>query len=541
MAKIFQENSATDDKFKNNQDILSIDINKLYNNFIVPVDAIRSHFNALVPNSQELNTPQYQESRCHTFYRMIGFPVVADGNNFYSPGFDPNLNTDGNGLAANQKIANSIINNLDLTKQFSYREQQVQIPFKKIFAAGGIAAQVITLGSMFIRSFAQQFGNTAPLVDDPNKEQIINERVFEMINVFGGNNINTFTLISKHPLKPFIVDPRIDSTVRPIVNRVCAPFLKDKTQTKVFTGSQSAPDSLKRPYIEKVVTTRFNNNNLTLTSGQDIINTIVDSIVNNKNQTDPDLIKTASDPLNQLYNSELVVFGDYIKIIKILVSELVKSMRDIQDTRQRINFKPISDPKNGIESGTNGNTLNAPDPGDESNNKKIENQLIALTQKKTLNDLLLDTGVNGVSDDGDFVFSNLDDSIFSINKNVQKSYDVNITNLTDIRNKYGTESITSLQTIEIIVGEFSGIGLIDMVAIQAALWIMDPQALLGLIDSRAFQRIKDFRKDTINLGSHTPLNIIDSLTNFEQILKTIYIFIQDYYDGINRGTILIAK
>jgi hypothetical protein len=31
-----------------------------------------------------------QESRCHAFYRIIGFPVVADGmNDFYNPGHSP--------------------------------------------------------------------------------------------------------------------------------------------------------------------------------------------------------------------------------------------------------------------------------------------------------------------------------------------------------------------------------------------------------------------------------------------------------------------
>lgn len=536
---VFQEKNSTQDKFRNTQDILTTDIIELFNNFIVPVDAVRSHFNALVPNSQELNTPQYQESRCHAFYRMIGFPVVASDGNFYSPGFDPNLNTDSNSLAAYQKIANSVTSNLDLTKQFAYREQQVQIVFRKLFSAGGTPAQAITLGSVFIRSFAQQFSGTDPLTDDPNKEQVVNERVTEIINVFG-NSVGSSLLKSKHPLKPFIVDPRIDSSMRPIVNRICAPFLKDKSQTKIFS-SKGTSDSLKRPYIEKVITTRFNNNNLVLKSGQSIINSIVDSVVNDKNQTDVDLVSTAADPLNQLYSSEIVVFGDYVKIMKILVKELIDSIKSVQYIRQRINFKPVPDPKNGIESGTNGSTLNTPDPADDKNNQKVENQIIQLTQKKTLNDLLLDTGINGVPDTGDFVFSNLDDSVFSINKNVQKSYDANIKGLTDIRDQLGTEGIQALQTIEIIMGEFGGIGLIDMVAIQAALWIMDPQALLGLIDKRAFDRISEFRKDTINLGASTQLGVIDSLTNFEQILRTIYTFIQDYYDGLNNGTILVAK
>ena len=534
---IFQE-ASPQPKFSSSQDILSVDINQLYTNFTLSIDAIRSHFNALVPNSQELNTPQYQESRCHAFYRMIGFPVVADAGNFYSPGYDPNLNTDADSLAAYQKIGQSVANNQSITNQFAYREQQVQIPFKKIFAAGGANAQAITFGSMFVRSFAQQFGSTTPLVDDPNKQQIINERVSQVLQLFA--NTDKSTLTSKHPLKPFIVDPRIDGSIRPIVNRICAPFLKDKSQTKIFI-SQGTVDTLKRPYIEKVITTRFNNNNLTLNNGQDVINNIVSEVTNDKNQTDIDLVTTASDPLNQLYSSELVVFGDYVKIMQVLVNTLINSIKSVQYVLQKINFKPIPDPKNGIESGLNGGKVNPVDSTDTSPpNGKVENQIITLTQKNTLNNLLLDTGINGVPDTGDFVFSNLDDSVFSINKNVQKSYDNNIKSLNNIRNQLGEEGINNLQIIEMIMGEFSGIGLIDMVAIQAALWIMDPQSLLGLIDVRAFNRIKAYRSD-INLGASTQNDVITSLTNFEQILKTIYIFIQSYYDGLNNGTILIAK
>jgi hypothetical protein len=533
----------TQSKYKNNQDILNIDFDSLYNNFIVPVDAIRSHFNALVPNSQELNTPQYQESRCHAFYRMIGFPVVADAGNFYSPGYDPNLNLDKTSTAAYQKIANAVINNLSLTSQFAFREQQVQIYFNKIFANSGVQAQEIMLGSLFIRSFSQQLGSTAPLVDDPNKFQFVHERSIEVNRIFGLNNtIDTSILTTKHPIKPFIVDPRIDSSVRPIVNRICAPFLKDKSQTKIFGSTTGSTDNLKRPYIEKVITTRYNNNNLTLNQGNDVITGIFNAITADPSQTDQDLVAAVADPLGQLYSSEVKIFSDYIKIIQIVVDKLIESINNIQKLRLKINFEPIPSPTGGVEDGTNGGKLNTPIAND-INNRAIETQIIQLTQKQILNDIQFDTGLNGAPDLGDFVFSNLDDSVFSINKNVDKSYQSNLDSLNNNRNTLGNYGIDYLRNIEIIMGEFSGFGLIDMIAMQAALWIMDPLALLGLIDTRAIQRIADYRPD-ININgvedSDIP-DVVTSLASFESTLLNIYQFIQKYYDNVNNGTVLIAQ
>lgn len=544
----FYDNTSTQgntqQKFKSNQDILNIDFDKLYDSFIVPIDAIRSHFNALVPSSQELNTPQYQESRCHAFYRMTGFPVVADAGNFYSPGYDPDLNTDKDSTAAYQKIANDIINNLNLTSQFAYREQQVQIFFKRIFSDGGTQAQQITLGSLFIRSFAQQIGSTTPLVDDPNKQQFVHERNIEINKIFGVyGTIDPSILTTRHPIKPFIVDPRIDSSVRPIVNRVCAPFLKDKSQTKIFGSTTGSTDNLKRPYIEKVITTRFNNKNLTLDQGNDVINAIFHDITANPSQTDQDLVAAVADPLGQLYSSEIKIFGDYIKIIQIVIDKLIDSINEVQKLRQKNNLQPIPDPKNGVESGIDGGTVNTPIPNDP-NNKAIENQLIQLSQQQILNDIQFDTGLNGAPDLGDFVFSNLDDSVFSVNKNVDKSFQEKLDSLNENRNKDGNDSINFLRNIEIIMGEFSGFGLIDIIAIQAALWIMDPLALLGLIDSRAVQRIRDFRKNDINIKDIQSTDIPDvvsSLQSFEKTLLNIYLFIQKYYDNVNNGTVLIAQ
>src|ERR1700691_4946876 len=99
MAPVVPQASYYDD-----QDTFSVDFDQLTATFITAIDNIRSHYNGLAPNSQQLNTPQYQESRCHAFFRLIGFSLVVDQGNFHSPGFDPNLNVDSASSASYAKI-----------------------------------------------------------------------------------------------------------------------------------------------------------------------------------------------------------------------------------------------------------------------------------------------------------------------------------------------------------------------------------------------------------------------------------------------------
>src|ERR1700744_6342327 len=101
-------------KYYDDQETFTVDFDQLYSTFITSVDAVRSHYNALSGNAQELNTPQYQESRCHAFFRLIGFPVVASASQFHSPGYDPNLNTQASSLQSNLTIDNAYVANRDL-------------------------------------------------------------------------------------------------------------------------------------------------------------------------------------------------------------------------------------------------------------------------------------------------------------------------------------------------------------------------------------------------------------------------------------------
>jgi hypothetical protein len=522
------------DVFTDDQDIFNINIDDYFANFILPIDQIRSTTSATNPGAATTNSQEAQESRLSAFYRMIGFPVVlSDGSDFYSPGFDPNLNTDVNSYQSVIKIAQTIFtDNVFISKQLNPRESKF-LTYKAVWNNGGANAQAVMLGSLFIRSFDKQFNDavTDPLTPGDNGLQIVNTREAEINRFFASRiaQIDTSLLITTHQLKPFIVDPRIDLTVTPAKNRICAPFLLDRSQTRIFQPQSGAPVGLQRPYIEEVIGVRFNSRNKL--KNADLVNSTVAFIKNNSTITDSQLIAISQNALSALYSSELAIFNNYFKAIRALVDLLHDSISNVESIRQIINFQPIPDPVRGPE---NGGTLPSIDPTDDQNNLDPEIDIIKQTAKKDLTGSTFDTGLQGIPDPGDFVFSNLDDTVFNVTTTVTKSYDDTINKLSDKRDQLGNGGIDSLKTIEIIMGEFSGLGLIDIVAIQASLWVMDSDSLLGLIDSRARTRITN--RPDIDISAASPAAIADALTSFEGTLKNIYIFIQQYLNDLETGS-----
>jgi len=530
-------------QYLDNQDTFNIDIDDLFNKFIAPLDALRSHYNALVPNAQNTITAAYQESRCHTFLRAIGFPVVAPSGAFYSPGFDPNLNTDITSQNTNMQTAEALKADNDFIQSQAARES-VPNTYGPIWGFGGVNASAISVGSIFLRSFAQQFTpDLPPLSYDKAQIQTVSLRN-DWIDLTFGASTPTFTalipdissvqniLLSTHIIKPFIVDPRIDSSVRPAANKICAPFLLDYSQTFIFGSQNSTPVGLKRPYIENVIATRFNLTNVTKINTHPYVDAIINQIKQGSDVLDQDLLSIVSNLNYTLYQSEYQTFNDFIKFIRALVELLHNSIVEVQEVLHSANFQPQPNTTSGIEAGSNGATIAQPTPGDP-NNRQLENNIISLTQKQILDEVSYNVGIGTTPDPGGFAIPNITDATPSANQNTTKSWEAQLTKLTNYRNKAGNDALDALKNIEIIMGEFSGIGLLDYFAIQAALWIMDPSALLGLIDTRAFKRLK-MRQD-INIGSTTQMAPLAALASFETTVQTIYKLIDGLITTLNQN------
>ncbi len=511
------------------QDIFDFNIDELVKSLLAPVDAVRSQ------------TPGdgFLESRLNAFYRMMGFPIVKNNLEFFSPGYDVNLNTDQDGLFEHKLITAHVANNKQVVSQQLNPREQVFKDYNKIFAAGGFNSRTLALGSLHIRSFEGQFGSTGPLEFDSKQVQLVSQRITELTKYYAVSSDKTLMLsvlksgnhlASKHPLKPFVVDPRIE--ILPDTNLIAAPFLINSAQLACFNGT-----SYKRPYIERVISLRLNNQNNVKSNVN--INKIISDIKADNNVTSAVLLNTASNPEKNLQNSDVVVFNNLFKIIKALVKELIKNIKEAADVSRTINFQPIPHPVKGIEGEMSILGVEQKD----NNNQEIEKNIIELYNKTSLDTsaFTLDFGPQGKVDEGNFVFSNIDDVVFSADKVAQKSTKEQLDELISLRTRACNSGIESIRNIEYIMGEFSGLGLIDIIAIQAAFWLMDRDKLVGLIDARAYARLKEHRPNLNVKGISRSEDIFESLKDFETKLKDIYLLIQLYFNQLYSGKAYISS
>jgi hypothetical protein len=527
-------------QFYDDQDNLNVDIGELYTTLITPIDQIRSYLG---------QNPQ--ESRINAFYRMTGLPIVAtDGSGqYYSPGYDPNLNLDVISQSKYTNIANIIIANTNFTStQLDVRENNTQKYYLPIFAAQTLNAIALAIGSVFVRSFEKQLtdGIVFPAIDK-GQEQNIDDRVnyitafySDEIAQINGGDVATL-MRSKHYLRPFIVDPRIASNVIPTKNNICAPFLYDKTQTKIIDNPNGGSTYLRRPYIERVITTRLSNslnsNNPTnnQAASQSFLNALSSNIQSNQAITDQGLLQFTANQ-TQYYSSEIMIYQGYFRQMRAILQTLHDSIDNVMDVEKNLNWQPTPDPKLGPEAG---GTLNSVSNDGQRNANyqtrypNYELDILDAQARNYIDQAQFDLGLSGTTDPGDFAFSNLDDTVFDARKSATKSYQDLLDKLNNIRNRIGNDAITSLKNIEIIMGEFGGIGLLDILSIQATLWVMPISSLLGLIDQRAFARLQ--KRTDLNSTSLTQNSIAQSMADLDSGVSINLKLIQQYFDDLKAG------
>lgn len=509
---------------KDTQDIFELDLEKFVAKKIVPIDAIRS----------KTKSQGFIESRLNAFYRKLGLPVVNSDGQYFSPGIDINANSDFQRRSDVLLVKEMIFNNKELSRIFENREFIFK-DYSRIFSSGNFNAKALLLGSMFIRSFKDQFGNTDPLIYDKNQTQYITERGKQLSEFYNSdetqtedikNLISSSKFISNHPLKPFIVDPRI--SIHPDSNNIAAPFLLDGSQLKYFNNL-----SYQRPYIETVISFRLNNkNNIQKRTN---ISQILLNIKNNPFILNKELINLANSPETNLQNSDAFVFNNYLKQLKILINTLIKNINELIDVRKQINFQVIPDTINGLEGPVSLEKLSNGD----INNKEIDNTILELSYLLSLNksaSLTGNTEDDQIVNENNFLFSDPDDDTIASSKSEAiYSIETNYKKLINRRNQIGANGIDSLKNIEYIMGEFSGLGLIDIVAIRAAFWLISYEDLLGLIDEYTYNRLTKYRKNLNASGISRTTDIMAALKGFEDKVKEIYSFIQIYFDQVFNG------
>lgn len=530
-----------------------IDIDKIYSDFIKEIDANRSIVNIQINQSvlkvldiktiASLNaqlkvesTPQ--ESRTHTFYRLIGFPVVDVNKGYYNPGLDTIQDSKKKKTLADKiTIANHPLTGF---KVISLQRENYLNSILSVFAVTPptITSTAFALTSgPHVRSFAIPVTNDDPYdfatinqsytadfrsLIGKNDQVLLTDYVDELGNKpdIGALRHNRF-----HFIKPFIVDPRIDFSVNPASRRVAVPFVLNKSN--LLIGEDTF---VKRPLLEKVIRERFSVQDQVSTT-QSAGKSIIDYILSVPAVKDEKIIQQmASGDIYKL--GEQLQFLKYFNIIKAMCVKLVEAQKKIQIVQSRYYWLPLPSTIGPEGSSSIKGIIISKELPDGDNNSFIttaDRSVISATLNQAANQFNAQTAsADGTPDIGGFAFEAFKTTF---DQDTSQSFGDEVTNQLDLLNKKRDHDLAianqALRTIEIIMGEFSGLGLCDIIAVMGALYIMPKDDLLGFLDADAFNRMLVALNfpglDTSNPGiDAAQTSFIAKVKDFYNLMDKIY-------------------
>lgn len=554
----------------NNQDT-TINIGELYTNIIQEIDRYRSHIsiinkselinqlikalNGVIQNNTKTNPDSFisqikpdtnaQESRCHTFYRLIGLPIISPDGSLYSPGFDKDNSFKMEVASKHYKIIENIKNNKPaIFKIMDAREKNVN-SFLRIFSFKDINSSVLGLSSVAggrTRKFSDSLVNSIDPLDTEVKNQsytiedtdTVRNKLLSYVDV-NGNSANLLfapgellgeSLLTRraHILKPFMVDPRVDFTVNPPTGIITAPFA---------TSSQySSEINLTRPFIEYVCRIRLDINN---TDGiqSDRFKDIESYIKNTSSIKDQTLIDKISNGIIQ--TSEEEIFRNNFNIMRAMMDLLYDSMQKIKEAAKLYHWIPVPN-STGIETNITTQDITLIKGKDQGGNPAVivdplstERDIAILTTTSKVQLSNVNTQNTTAPDIGNFAFQGVqplpDGRVTSgIVSRTKECLDI----MVQARTETTSNAAEALQNIEIIMGEFTGLGLGDIIAIYTALWTVDENVLINLLDDEAFGRL--FSDPTLRTSNVIARNTkkaptmsgTDALQGLENKIKEMY-------------------
>ena len=325
-----------------------------------------------------------------------------------------------------------------------------------------------------------------------------------------------------HIISPFMVDPRIDfsiwssdsPTAAGTCQRIAVPFVPNASFLKAGATSKAMP-----PLIEKVITDRisqFKNKDAGI-----LAQNLIQSVTSIKSiqtfqiaGTTISSFFTSGGTININQQASLV---QAVANINALVSKLVQAMNIVQKAQALYYWLPApaaSGPEGGcsVLPVTLNQQLATANLFTQGDTDIILNQLQVFFSN--LNSTVAQA--TATPDKGNYTPPQpkitFDSTSSSSQGNVsEKTQDT----LSKKRDKQLKNASDALQVIEMIMGEFSGLGLCDIYAVVSALYIMPLESLLGLLDSDAQARA------IVILGTFpvTPSNIQKSM---QDLTSTIY-------------------
>jgi hypothetical protein len=553
------QNNFTDDQ------IYEIDIDKMYNDYITYIDNKRSYVNIVNQNvinllssisgsmSKSANTlvpaKSYQESRCSAFFRILGFPVTdSTQSRYFNPGHDivnpERILSTGDKYAITQDLLS------DPTKfvALSNAREQYFLSQQKIFNTNttvdaGVLALSCGISPTDKRPFAVPFTKTTGPFDLVPADQFYSPTYISSVGMNtvllsayingSGNMPAAATLPPNRPhiILPFITDPRIDFSCSPSTNRIAIPFVPNKSFLQVASNVYTDP-----PLIETIIRNRIGVNNQLMSAGnytQQFAKFITD-VSNNPDQTI--LGQIAANDIQQLSTNSQ--FLQFVNIIQAMIIKLVGAQKNIAKAQGQYYWLPIPS-TTGPEGGSTVQGVFLPNAASQTAGLVTEADgkiLIATAQSlfSQSNQNPQAAAAPTTPDPGGFAIV-VENSLgpassASYVSNSQSTLDMLGAKRLGILN----DASDALRIVEIIMGEFSGLGLCDIIAVLAALYTMPAQNLIGFLDTFAQARLNTQYNQTFPVVSYqTAMTSFTSTVNqFYQLMEALYTNIY-YNQGVS--------
>lgn len=575
-------------QFTDSQDA-KIDLDDLYNNLISIIDTYRSHVSVSANQSQinqfisALNTatqspnspsdpnqylsqlvvsPTPQESRCSAFYRLTGLPVVSP-QGLYSPGYDTSTSYLNTVLNTKAQILNSIdpavftlmdAREAYINALYSVFAQSnptadtanINASVLALSSVAGNAVRPFTISSNFLSSSNPFDTNQSDFSYSISQYNTVGTAQLSQYQDVNGNTpfitLNALNLSASlqnplqqraHFIKPFMTDPRVDITLQPPKARICAPFITNSSQS-VYAGDTTSGIVLIRPFIEYVMTTRFSvEQTSTLLPAR--YQAIQQYVQNTQAVNSQDLLTAIIQPLATTIEDQQ--FLNNFNIMRAMIDRLYNAKVEINQTEIAYHWDPIPDPVYGLEGdiGTQSILIQ------QLSNGTVQLDPLATTIEKTImtytaTAALSNPNIQPASPDlGSFAFQSIQPLPDSMTTSGFGSQNQNsLDNLTTQRTNSTNKAAAALRDIEIIMGEFTGFGLSDAIAIYAALWTIDPNTLVYMIDDNAFNRMTTLYPNLASSAVSTrsgggSMSAQTVLQNFETQVKLMYSLMDSLY------------
>lgn len=493
------------------------DVIKFAKDMLAEVDQVRAY--ELIPDDQTkegLKVPS--ESRLNAFFRLVGFPMfvtIEDENKKDGGGKANNESSSGTRVLSpgfsGGKFSGKNIKNSEIEIQVEGQEQKINFILN---ARESLLARI----ENFIgteegnEAMTAAFNNTLPLVANLSEK---NNNVYSSVIVGSGE----FSRIAFKKLLPTVTCYKV---ILPVRNEVARPFTLEENDRKV--DSQT---TLKLPFIETVIRIRL----LSAANAES-------SEDQSKNQDFQRSVETITDSTNiESFNNLKADLLETFILNKLLAAFYQLAVKWIEIKKKQEVLKKSADFKVAIKTSSSkaslfGKRIEADLDADSNAVRRLKSLQTKLAKEEILlsllptDDSLLKTNAK-TSNTKNTTFAALTNQftkLISFNadqlrKGVKKEEEFI---------KKQVASIEKVRVeIETITGEFTGLSVPDVLAVIAALFTIEVDALVGLLDSEAVNNMKKDKRlkaalESLEINEPSVDNAIGAIEDLTEAINDWY-------------------